>query len=621
MSSTVQIDAGGSFSKNSTKSLWRRSLHHFAVHLKPHWLSLLAGWLCLLGFSITHILRPWPLKIVFDAILIPNQNLWLFKQFPYLATDSGMLLGLIAVSVLIISLMASVFSYGHTILLGTVGQKAIAAMRRQVYSHIQRLSHSFHDENQSGDLLVRMTGDISFLRELLINSVLFISERGLFIAGMIGIMMWIDWYLTLISLVILPPLAFASRSFSSKIRGASRSQRRKEGKIANTISERISAIKVVQAFTRENYEDSRFSDKESASLKAGIKSKRLEAHLSRLVEVVLAIGTCLVLWFGVHRVQAGILTPGDLLIFLAYLNAMLKPIRKIAQLTSRLAKAGACAERVVSVLDTQPAVRDAINAIKAPPFRGCIEFDRVSFSYRNNFNVMNDTNFIIKPGEHIAVVGPSGAGKSTIVNLLLRFYDPTAGRVIIDGQDIREYTLESLREQIAIVLQESVLFNSSIRENIAYGRLDASEHEIQSAAKAAGVLSFIDQLDAGFDTLVGERGKTLSGGERQRIAIARAMIRNAPILILDEPLTGLDTNSRSAVSEALERLSTGRTTLHITHDLSYAAKADRVLLLDQGQLNGFEQHHNLLQMSSLYRSLVAPEGLSSSPKSLQLGLA
>ena len=350
-----------------------------------------------------------------------------------------------------------------------MGQKVVAAIRWQLYSHIQRLSRSFHDAHHSGDLLVRLTGDIGMLRELMLASVLFLSENLLVLLGMVAIMFWMDWQLTLIALGILPVLALLALRFTGKIKEATKKQRRKESQIAGVISETISAIAVVQAFAREGYEGERFSHQNKASLKANLKATRLEANLNRLVEVSLAVGTCGVLWLGVKRVQAGVLTPGDLLVFTAYLAGMYRPVRRLASLTSRIAKASSCGERVISILETEPEIKDAPDAIVAPPFRGEIVFEEVDFWYHPGDRVLNEVSFTVKPGQLVALVGPSGVGKSTIANLLLRFYDPQKGRILIDGTDIRRYTLASLRDQIAVVFQDAVLFSTTIRDNIAYG--------------------------------------------------------------------------------------------------------------------------------------------------------
>ncbi len=583
--------------------LWRQAVHHFGHHIRPFWKLLLLGWVCVAIVAGMQLLKPWPLKLVFDAILMPVSGVWIFQSFPQLESEPQLLLALIALSTVAIALLIGIFGFGHNYIFKSVGQRVLAAIRRSLYHHIQRLSHSFYDQNHSGDLLVRLTGDIRTLREVLVSSLASVTERGLFMVGMLLVMLWMDWRLTLVAMLVIPPLALCARAISVRIRKATHRQRGREGELANTFNERLGAIKLVQAFTREAFEDERYSRYEQQNLEAGLEAARLEAHLSRLVGVVLAVGTCAVIWYGVIRVQAGFLSAGDLLVFAAYLKSMNKPVQKIAETTGKLANVSACAERIMHVMEIEPDVRDEVFALPAPKLRGEVRFEKVSFGYGRGDRVLDEVSFTILPGEHVAVVGASGAGKSTLANLLLRFYDPSAGAVRVDGCDIRSYTLGSLRDQIAVVLQEGVLFAGTVRENIAYGRLDASDDEIFEAAEIADAREFVEQLPDGFDTLVGERGKSLSGGQRQRLAIARAVIRNAPILILDEPLTGLDVRSRTLVRAALDRLQAGRSTLHITHDFASTAAADRVLMFDQGRLVAAGSHADLLAENPAYQKL------------------
>lgn len=581
-----------------------RIFDHFGRHMRPHRRALIGAWICMLGGAAAELLRPWPIKLIFDGILAPQAKAGFLD---HLALPGGRptstFLAAIALSILLIAILAGLFRYGEAYLTASVGQIVVAAIRRQLYSHIQRLSRSFHDAHHSGDLLMRLTGDIGMLRDMMVGSVLFVSEHLLVLLGMVAIMFWMDPQLTLVALGILPFLALVALRFSGQIKTATKKQRRKESQIAGVISETISAIAVVQAFARERYEDERFSGQDKASLKAGLKATRIEANLNRFVEIILAVGTCGVLWLGVKRVLAGILTPGDLLVFTAYLAGMYKPIRRLAHLTSRIAKATVCGERIISILETEPEIKDAPDAIAAPPFRGEISYEDVDFWYHPTERILNGVSLTVKPGEIAALVGPSGVGKSTIANLLLRFYDPQKGRILIDGTDIRGYTLASLRDQVAVVLQEAVLFSTTIRDNIAYGKLDATMEEIVAAAKAANAHDFIVQLEKGYNTIIGERGSTLSGGQRQRVAIARAIIRNTPILILDEPMVGLDVESQEKVREALRRLMAGKTCLLITHDLQAVAEADLVLVLEEGRIIEQGSHQDLVAKSQAYRQL------------------
>jgi ABC-type multidrug transport system fused ATPase/permease subunit len=562
-----------------------RLFRRFAPHLRCHRRKLAGAGVCVIGVTAMELLRPWPIKVVFDAILVPQEAAGaVVGQVNAISTDTDVLLALVALSILAIAIFTGLFGFGQSYLLAATGQKVVASIRQELYGHIQRLSHSFHDEHSTGDLLLRLNGDVHLMRDLLVTSAIFVGSRILLIVATITIMAWMDWRLTLVALAILPMLAMAVTRFGKEIKGASRRQRRKESKISQVMTERISAITVVQAHAREAHEDERFSRQNTSSAKAGVRATRLEAHLDRLVQVILAFGTAGVIWYGVVRVRAGAITPGDLLVFSAYLAGLYKPVRRLAALTGRIVKSSVCGERILAILDLEPEIRDLPDARPAPAFAGAIELDAVRFDYGRGATVLGGVDLRIEPGQTLALIGRSGSGKSTVANLLLRFYDPQAGCVRIDGLDIRRYTLNSLRDQIAIVLQDSVLFNTSIAENISYGKLDATREEIVEAATQANANDFIERLPNGYDTVIAERGATLSGGQRQRIAIARAIVRDAPIVILDEPTTGLDDANEGSVREALARLVRHRTCVLITHDLELAASADRVIEVAGGAL-------------------------------------
>jgi len=564
----------------------------------------------MVGASAMELLRPWPIKLIFDNIFAPTPKTGFLDYIPSLGGHTGTFLAAISLSILVIAVLAGLSRYWEVYLTASVGHKVMAAIRRQLYSHMQRLSRSFHDIHRSGDLVMRLTSDINQLRELMISSVLFVSENLLILLGMVAIMFWMDWQMTFIALGILPLLTLVALFFSGKIKKAAKKQKSRESEITSAISETLSAITVVQAFARDQYESERFSHKNQAGLKAGLQAARLEVNLNRFVEILVAAGTCTVLWVGAKKVQAGVLSPGDLLVFTAYLAGLYKPIRKLASLTSRIAKASACGERVISILETEPEIKDAPDAIMAPRFQGEISFENVHFRYRPGEPILNGISFTVKPGQTVALVGPSGAGKSTIANLCLRFYDPWRGLILIDATDIRRYMLTSLRDQIAVVLQEAVLFSATIWENIAYGKPNADMEEIVAAAKAANAHDFILELEHGYHTLIGERGSTLSGGQRQRIAIARALIRNAPILILDEPMTGLDVESEAKVQEALKRLIVGKACLLITHDLQAVAEADHILVLEEGRIVEQGRHADLVARNGRYCQFWELRGLA-----------
>ena len=565
----------------SLRAIYKRFRHHLRAHSAT---AILAG-LCMIGATAMELLKPWPLKFMFDGLLIPQQAAdTIVSRAVEMAGTPDMLLAASVAGMLLIAVLAGLFGFGQSYLLASIGQKVVAAIRQELYSHVQRLSLSFHLNQSSGDLLARLTEDVRMMRDLLVNSGVFLAARSLIVAGTIAVMALMDWRLTLVALAVMPVLLLISMRFSSAIKGAARRQRRKESKITHVMNESLGAIRVVQAYAREAHEDARFAKQNAASAKAGLVATKLEANLDRIVQVMLAAGLAAVVWYGVIRIRAGAITPGDLLVFTAYLTTLYKPIRKSAALTGRIAKATVCGERILALLDTAPEIADKPDAKPAPAFTGEVRLEDVTFGYGDGSPVLDSANLTIRAGETVALVSPSGTGKTTLANLVLRFYDPGKGRVSIDGTDVRDVTLESLRDQISVVLQDSILFADSIRNNIAYGRPDASEEDIIEAAKAANADAFIRSLPEGYDTVVGERGATLSGGQRQRIAIARAMVRNAPILIVDEPMTGLDGANEQAVREAFAKVMKGRTSIIISHDLSTASLADRALQIRDGKI-------------------------------------
>ena len=562
----------------------RRLAGRLGPHLRPYRSPLTIGALAMIGVAVSEILRPWPLKIIFDGLLIPQGNpdsiiAWSIATFG----DGQTLLAAASIAILLIAVVGGALSFAQSFLIASVGQKVVAEIRLDLYRHIQRLSHSFHDTASTGEILSRLTGDVNLMRNLLIDAVAFFSARILVFLGILTVMALMDWRLTLAALIILPGLTYITGRFSREIKGAARKQRRNEGKIAVVMAEGLSAINVVKGFAREAHEEERFAKQNSSSVKAGVHATRLEAHMDRLVQVTLALGTCIVIWYGVLRVKDGVISPGDLLVFTAYLTTLYKPIRKMASMTGRVAKASASGERLLEILDLEPEVKDRPDAVRAVPFKGRIAFEHVGFAYAGGPTVLKDASLTLQPGETVALIGKSGSGKSTAARLLMRFYDPLAGRITIDWHDISDFTLDSLRDQVAVVLQEGVLFGTTIRENIAYGRLDASDDDIEDAARQANAHDFITALPDGYNTVVGERGETLSGGQRQRIAIARAILRDAPILVLDEPLTGLDKTTAEPVLEALRAAAKSRTTLLIAHDDLSLGLADRVLRVHDGR--------------------------------------
>src|SRR5438552_13590009 len=476
-------------------------------------------------------------------------------------------------------------------------------LRRALYNHIQRLSLSYHDRKRTGDLISRVTSDIDAIQDFISQALLGIVVNALTLIGMLAVMFCLDWRFTLISLSVAPPLFVVVYSYTRRIKQASRAVRKKEGEIVSVVQEVLSSIRVVKAFAREDYEQKRFEQQSLESVETALRARGLKAKLAPVVQVIVAVGTCLVLWYGVRLVLAGQITTGSLLVFLLYLGKMYKPMRELSKMTDTLSKTIVGYERISEVIETEREVRDIRGARPAPAFKGQIEFSHVNFAYAPSSPTLRDVSFNIEPGQLAAFVGPTGAGKTTIASLVARFYDPLQGQVKIDGHDLRSFKLKSLRRQISFVLQENLLFAAPIWQNIAYGKPEASRNEIVNAARLANADEFIVKMSEGYDSMVGERGVTLSGGQRQRIAIARAIIRNSPILILDEPTSDLDAASEELVFEAFGRLMEARTSIVIAHRLATVRKADVIFVIDDGKIIEQGKHDELLARGGLYAEL------------------
>jgi ATP-binding cassette, subfamily B, bacterial len=562
-----------------------RILRELWPYTRKHRALIAAALAALLAEVALRALEPWPLKIVFDHVFGHGRHGGRKAVFAGLdRLDPDVVLLLAAVSIVVIVGLRALASYFSTVGFALIGNRVLTEVRNDLYSRLQALSVTFHARARSGDLLVRVISDVGMLKDVAVTAFLPMLGNVLILVAMLGMMFWFNSQLALLAVVTAPLFYFTVTRLTRRIQEVSRRQRQREGAMAATAAESIGAIKVVQALSLGSAFSRAFESQNKKSLKEGVQGTRLAASLERSVDLLIAVSTALVLWFGARLAMSGALSPGDLLVLLAYLKNAFKPMQDFAKYTGRLAKATAAGERVLEVLRRVPEVRDLPGAVPAAAFRGAVRFDRVSFAYEPGQPVLHGIDLRFEPGTHVALVGRSGGGKSTLVSLILRLHDPSEGRVCIDGQDVRAYTLESLRAQIAVVLQDTVLFAGSIRDNIACAAPAATFEEIEAAARLANAAEFIEALPEKYDTAVGERGVTLSGGQRQRIAIARAAIRKAPILILDEPYTGLDPQNTRIVAEAVERLSHGRTTFHITHALDHAKDADLVLHVDNGRI-------------------------------------
>ncbi len=571
-----------------------RIMRKFWPQIRQRRVLIGGSFLALLVETASRLLEPWPLKFVFDRVLVTESQ----------ATgDPIFFLTLLTLAILGIATVGSFAAYLSTWGMTLAAVEVLTEVRGNLYSHLQRLSLSFHNKHQTGDLITRVTTDIESMRIVTVKIVLPFLTNIIALVGMVAVMFWLNWELALIAIAIFPLFTILTTRLIRRIRYLARQHRNLEGILASTATETIISIKVVQALSLHDWLDRIFGVQNHKSLEESAESLKLSAILQRTVQVLMALIIAMVLWRGSLLVLHKSLTPGDLLVFISYLRNALEPVRKLASQIGQIAKATASGERVIDILDCEPNVKDLAKSQKAHTFFGAVRFEHVSFGYEPNREILKDINLVIQPGQQIAVVGPSGSGKSTLVSLILRLYDPTEGRILIDGQDIRDYTLDSLRQQISIVLQDSLLFATSIQDNIAYGKLGASQAEIEEAALMANAHDFIINLPESYDTLVGERGSTLSGGQRQRIAIARAAIRQAPIVILDEPTTGLDSASENIVSEALAILTEKKTTFLITHNLKIVENADLIVYMEGGEILEEGTHKELLEKGERYATL------------------
>lgn len=575
--------------------------------LRPHRGALSMGLLAIAGESIADILQPWPLKVVLDNVIShKGEHGWLTNQIhAHIGYRAINILIAACVAVLVIALLDAVCTYGEKWVTTTVGQWVTHDLRRALYARVQRLSLSYHDQSKTGDLISRVTDDIDAIQTFIVSGLLSIVVDVATIIGMIGVMFYLSWQMTLVAMTVVPALFAIVYVYTRRVKKYSRAVRKQEGKMISVVQEVLGSIRVVKAFARENYEIQRLEGESLETVEAALKARRLKARLVPLVSIVTGIGTALVLYVGgKSAITTAVAGGGTIVVFLAYIKNMYKPMQDISKIMDSYTKADVGYERIKEVIDVEDEMRDAPDAITAPKFKGDIEFENVNFCYNSERPILSDVNMRVKAGSTVAIVGPTGSGKTTLVNLIPRFYDVTNGAVKIDGIDVRHMKQRSMREQISLVLQDTLLFSGTIWENIAYGRPEADYRQIVQAAEAANAAEFIAKLPDKYNTKVGERGLTLSGGQRQRIAIARAIIRNSPILILDEPSSGLDAASEQLVFEALDRLMENKTSIVIAHRLSTIRKASCIYVLKDGRVVESGTHDELIAHDDgVYRQL------------------
>ena len=574
--------------------------------IRPYRGTLLIILLAMMVETAMSLAAPWPLKVIIDNVVgshkLPH---WLDQMVRPMLEGGGKLqvAGLAALAVVVIALLGALASYIDNYYTESVGQWVANDLRLRTYHHLQRLSLGYYDTHQTGTLLSTITTDIQTIQSFASSSTLNILVDLLTIVSMLGLMFWLNWDFTMIAVGVTPFLLFFVSRFKKAVKKATHAVRKEQSQIVAVVQQGLESMQVVKAFGREDMEEQALAEVSHATVSAALAARRVKSMLSPIVAITVALCTGIVLWRGAHLILISAMTVGALTVYLSYLNKFFKPVKDLATTTNAIAQAAVGVDRIRAILDTDDVIPERSDALDPAGIKGEIVFEHVAFAYAADAPVLKDVSFTIKPGQMVGVVGPTGSGKSTVVSLIPRFYDSKSGVVKIDGRDVRDYKIQPLRDQIGYVLQDTVLFRGTIRENIAFGRPKATKEEIVEAAKLANADEFISRMPQGYDTLVGDRGLTLSGGQRQRIGIARVMVRNSPILLLDEPTAALDSESERSVIEALERLMKGRTVVTIAHRLSTIRDADLIIVVSGGVVAESGNHDELMARNGIYADL------------------
>ena len=563
---------------------YRRLLQYMRPYLK----ELILAVICIVIAAGCNLYLPWIIKDMIDKVLT-NKDM--------------MMLNMICIGIVVVFLVRGVFFFGQSYLVSYIGQKVIIDVREVMFRKFQRMPMAYFDRHQTGETMSFITNDVAAIQSALVDQLIEMVTEGSILIGSIVMMLYLDWKLTLLTLVVIPVVGQAMKIFGRKIKRNGTVIQERMADITSLLQESISSIRVVKSFVREKYEIERFTKQNQLNFQAAMKNVQLNSMLTPTVEFLAAISVTFIVWFGGYEVLNDEMTAGALVAFLTYAVNLANPVKRLSRVYGNLQRAMAAVDRVFAVIDLKETITDRPDAKALPETKGEVSISNVTFEYKKGVPALSDISLEVKPGQMIAFVGPSGAGKSTIANLIPRFYEVTSGKIAIDGHDIRDVTLASLREQIGIVPQETMLFSTTVRENIRYGRLDVTDEEVEAAAKAANADSFIKELPQGYDTPIGERGLNLSGGQRQRMAIARAILKNPRILILDEATSALDTESEKIVQAALDKLMIGRTSFVIAHRLSTIFNADQIYVIDNGHVKEHGTHEELLRNNGLYSHL------------------